>query len=222
MRFIRNPRVAALAVGAMLGLGLVAAAPLASAASLTSTQIGAILNLLQAFGADSATIANVQAVLENTSTSTSVATNGSGSSSFSLPPTASNCAVIATDLHEGSSGGEVTRLQQFLAKDKSVYPSGLVTGYFGSETEQAVQRWQAMNNIVASGTPSSTGFGFVGPRTRSDLNHELEKECEGGDHGNIGNASSTSSDSSGSEGVMVPANASSTASSTSSDNSGDH
>ncbi len=67
---------------------------------------------------------------------------------------------------DGTTGGEVTKLQQLLAQDSSIYPEGLVTGFFGSATENAVQRAQKKAGIVSSGTPDTTGFGFVGPATR--------------------------------------------------------
>jgi PKD repeat protein len=60
-------------------------------------------------------------------------------------------------------------LQQFLAQDPSIYPEGTTSGYFGALTEKAVQRWQAKNNIVSSGTPGTSGYGVVGPRTAAAI-----------------------------------------------------
>jgi len=71
---------------------------------------------------------------------------------------------------DATTDGEVSLLQIFLANDPDIYPEGLVTGYFGPLTERAVQRWQARMNIVSSGTPATTGYGVVGPRTRAVLN----------------------------------------------------
>ena len=82
--------------------------------------------------------------------------------------TASNvkgCPLFGKDMKRGSSGDDVRRLQQFLAKDPGVYPEGTVSGTYGPLTEVAVKRWQVKFNIVISGTPASTGFGVVGPRT---------------------------------------------------------
>lgn len=81
----------------------------------------------------------------------------------------SSCPNIGRSLKKGSSGDDVTRLQQFLARDTAIYPEALVTGYYGSLTEAAVMRWQARYNIVSSGTADSTGYGVVGPRTAAAI-----------------------------------------------------
>jgi plastocyanin len=81
----------------------------------------------------------------------------------------SSCPLVGRSLKVGSSGDDVTRLQQFLARDPSVYPEGQVTGYFGALTQAAVQRWQTKYNIVSSGSPDTTGFGVVGPRTAAAM-----------------------------------------------------
>ncbi len=81
----------------------------------------------------------------------------------------SSCPLIGQSLKRGSSGNDVTRLQQFLARDPSIYPEGQVSGYYGALTEAAVQRWQVKYNIVSSGTPGSNGYGVVGPRTAAAI-----------------------------------------------------
>lgn len=75
---------------------------------------------------------------------------------------------LAVDSTDALTGGQVGKLQQFLI-NASVYPEARVTGYFGPATLRAVQRWQAQNGIVSSGGPESTGYGFVGPRTRAAM-----------------------------------------------------
>lgn len=79
------------------------------------------------------------------------------------------CPLIGRILKIGSSGDDVTRLQQFLARDVSVYPEGRVTGYFGPLTTAAVKRWQVKYNIISSGDEASTGYGQVGPRTAAAM-----------------------------------------------------
>ncbi|MEK7502914.1 MAG: peptidoglycan-binding protein, partial [Patescibacteria group bacterium] len=54
-------------------------------------------------------------------------------------------------LFRGSSGEEVRKLQEFLKKDKEIYPDGLVTGFFGPLTEIALKKWQQKHNIEAIG-----------------------------------------------------------------------
>ena len=65
--------------------------------------------------------------------------------------------LLTRSLSRGISGDDVRRLQEFLARDRDVYPSGLVTGFFGSLTEAALKKWQAKHGIDAAGV--------VGPKT---------------------------------------------------------
>lgn len=67
-----------------------------------------------------------------------------------------------SDLSKGDTNSDVTKLQQFLAKDKTLYPEGLVTGYYGPATERAVKKFQAKYGI--------SQVGRVGPATRAKLN----------------------------------------------------
>ncbi|MFY9462445.1 MAG: peptidoglycan-binding protein [Candidatus Sungiibacteriota bacterium] len=70
-------------------------------------------------------------------------------------------ATFGSDLALGSRGDDVTRLQQLLASDPSIYPEGSVTGYFGSLTVKAVRAFQAKYGI--------SQLGRVGPATRAKL-----------------------------------------------------
>lgn len=82
-------------------------------------------------------------------------------------------AAITSSLQLGDRGAQVTELQTFLAASPSIYPEGLVTGYFGSLTQAAVQRYQAARGIVSQGTPATTGYGRVGPLTMASINAQL-------------------------------------------------
>ena len=62
----------------------------------------------------------------------------------------------------GSSNGDVTALQQFLSSGKDVYPSGLVTGYFGGLTKAAVIQLQLAYDIDP--------IGIAGPATNAKIN----------------------------------------------------
>lgn len=103
------------------------------------------------------------------------ATTGAASNNSAL------CPALGRTLKRGSSGDDVTRLQQFLAQDPAIYPEGTVSGYFGALTEAAVQRWQAKFKIVSSGNPSTTGYGVVGPRTAA----AIAIVCSGGSYNGI-------------------------------------
>lgn len=79
-------------------------------------------------------------------------------------------ASISTQMGIGSTGADVRTLQTYLAANPELYPSGLITGYYGLLTQAAIQRFQAAQGIVSSGTPASTGYGRVGPTTLARLN----------------------------------------------------
>lgn len=78
--------------------------------------------------------------------------------------------VLTAQMSFGASGGNVTNLQRLLSTDSSIYPEALVTGYYGSLTTAAVQRFQCRENIVCSGSAATTGYGRVGPMTLTKLN----------------------------------------------------
>lgn len=85
----------------------------------------------------------------------------------SLPSQSSAVAKFARALAFGSKGNDVTALQLFLAKDVSIYPEGMVTGFFGRLTEQAVKRFQKKYGIDQ--------LGIAGPKTRAKLNELISK-----------------------------------------------
>ncbi len=74
-------------------------------------------------------------------------------------------------------GKEVANLQTLLAKDKSIYPEGIITGYFGQLTKQAVIRFQekyAADILIPNGLAKGTGI--VGPATLKKLNEVFLEE----------------------------------------------
>ncbi len=111
-------------------------------------------------------------------------TGATGMSSVGAGVNSSACPNIGRVLTFGSTGDDVTRLQQFLARDASIYPEGIASGYYGTLTQAAVQRWQTKYNIVSSGTPDSTGFGVAGPRTAAAIS--LQCSTTGGAAGGTG------------------------------------
>ncbi|MEI6864169.1 MAG: peptidoglycan-binding domain-containing protein [Candidatus Adlerbacteria bacterium] len=97
----------------------------------------------------------------------SAAVLGASLLAFAAPALA---ATISTQMDIGTTGSDVTTLQQTFAGDASLYPEGLVTGYFGSLSSAAVKRFQANNGIVSSGSAATTGYGRVGPATIAKFN----------------------------------------------------
>jgi peptidoglycan hydrolase-like protein with peptidoglycan-binding domain len=78
---------------------------------------------------------------------------------------------LTTDLKLGDRGYEVKLLQTWLAQDATVYPRGLVSGYFGNLTKQAVMRFQekyASDILAPQGLIKGTGI--VDSYTRIKLN----------------------------------------------------
>ncbi|MHB8710380.1 MAG: peptidoglycan-binding protein [Minisyncoccota bacterium] len=144
-------KVAAVATGLAMATSMLSLAPLAHAAALTSAQVSAIVSLLQSFGADSTTIANVQASLTGGSSTTSGSTT-----------TTTSCSFGTSDLKMGSTGASVTSLQQALINGGYSIPAG-ATGYFGGQTKAAVIAWQKAMGV----TPSA---GYFGPKSRAAFN----------------------------------------------------
>lgn len=132
---------------------LLLVSPLVSSAQTTSAvqaQIDALLKQITQLQAQIATLKN--------------------QTSVSTTPTSSigSCLNLTQTLTVGSSdsawNGEVSRLQQFLAKE-GVYPEGLLTGYFGQATSRAVQKWQSSHGIAIT----TAGVAVVGPKTRAAM-----------------------------------------------------
>jgi peptidoglycan hydrolase-like protein with peptidoglycan-binding domain len=112
---------------------------------------------------------------------------------FLVAPVAFAATTISSDMSVGSTGDDVTALQTFLAMDPSIYPEGLVTGYYGSLTASAVTRFQARYGIDQ--------VGVVGPITRAKINSLL---ASGGFGGGVGGPVATAGDVSAP--IMTPQN----------------
>ncbi len=70
--------------------------------------------------------------------------------------------TINSQLDLGERNADVTSLQGFFADNSSIYPEGLVTGYFGGLTQTAVKRFQALYGLGQ--------VGRVGPATKDKIN----------------------------------------------------
>ncbi len=72
---------------------------------------------------------------------------------------------LTRTLQLGMSGEDIKLLQEILTTDPDIYPEGLVTGYFGPLTHQAVKRFQKAAGLAQ--------VGIVGPQTMTRLNQLL-------------------------------------------------
>lgn len=54
-------------------------------------------------------------------------------------------------LHEGMTDEDVKKVQELLATDPTLYPKGLVTGYYGPMTKEAIMRFQTRHGLEATG-----------------------------------------------------------------------
>ena len=81
-------------------------------------------------------------------------------------PSALAFTHLTSQMSVGSRGAQVTALQNFLASNPSVYPQGLVTGYFGPLTMDAVSQFQIGYALPA--------VGRVGPLTLQALDNLID------------------------------------------------
>src|SRR3989344_2206036 len=76
-------------------------------------------------------------------------------------------AKLARSLSRGLSGDDVRTIQEWLARDRDVYPEGIVSGYYGALTEKAIKKFQKKHCIEQ--------VGIVGPKTRAQLERIFAK-----------------------------------------------
>lgn len=193
-------RIAAGAVGVAMVLSGMSFALPAAAAGLTATQISSILSLLQSFGADQATINNVNAALNGQAT-----TGTTGGTS-----TGGSCPALSRNLQVGSTGADVMALQVYLNSNASTQVAasgagspGHETTTFGPATKAAVIKFQTAHSV----SPQS---GYVGPLTRAAIAANCGGTSTGGTTGGTGTAAGTAVVSAAAQpaNAIAPANAS--------------
>jgi len=84
--------------------------------------------------------------------------------------------LFTRNMWKGMRGSDIKKMQQLFNSDPDlrIAESGLgspgnETEYYGFLTMSAVQNFQCKYGIACSGSPDSTGYGVVGPRTRTKL-----------------------------------------------------
>ena len=85
-------------------------------------------------------------------------------------PSTGTFRAITFPLGPTMKSAEVYLLQQMLASDSTLYPSGELTGFYGPMTQRAVERFQTKYGLLTGGTPATNGFGNVGPTTLAKIN----------------------------------------------------
>jgi hypothetical protein len=94
--------------------------------------------------------------------------------SFAIIPVAAfaqtdvNIIQFGSTIHIGDRGDRVKVLQTLLASDPTIYPEGLVTGYYGPLTASAVSRYQQAHDLEQVGN--------VGPKTLVLINAWLRQQ----------------------------------------------
>jgi peptidoglycan hydrolase-like protein with peptidoglycan-binding domain len=96
------------------------------------------------------------------------ASNSSATHITTLPMPSGQRFVLVHPIGIGSVGTSVSVLQGILIATGFLHIEN-PTGYFGALTQKAVQVFQSENGIVATGTPRTTGFGQVGPKTATAI-----------------------------------------------------
>ncbi|MEK7635782.1 MAG: fibronectin type III domain-containing protein [Patescibacteria group bacterium] len=79
---------------------------------------------------------------------------------------AQTISEITATLKEGDKGANVKTLQALLAADSTIYPEGLITGFYGPLTTKAVKKFQERHGLKK--------VGFIGPKTKLKLNELLK------------------------------------------------
>ncbi len=97
--------------------------------------------------------------------------------------TAQGAFDLIRQLQQGMNGDDVRLLQILLAADAEIYPDGLVTGYYGRLTSEAVKRFQRKFGL--------SQVGRVGPQTLEKLKEfkkdkNLDEEDDNEDRNNDG------------------------------------
>jgi len=153
--------------------GIDAASAVASILGNAASNVVSALTPATASASTSASTPSVSNSSINTAPATTTVSTPTTAPIINDTPKAS--AALTSNLKIGSTGSQVLALQKLLnsagykiAKIGAGSP-GQETNSFGGLTKAAVQRFQCAQGIVCKGTESSTGYGYVGAKTRAAL-----------------------------------------------------
>jgi peptidoglycan hydrolase-like protein with peptidoglycan-binding domain len=112
--------------------------------------------------------------MKNTNITKTLVTTGiiAATLAVSIMPSHASADTLYRQLQFGMRGNDVSSLQTFLGTDSTIYPQGLVTGYFGGLTKSAVSNFQARNGIPTAGR--------VGPQTLPVINAQMANGMNNG------------------------------------------
>lgn len=79
---------------------------------------------------------------------------------------------LKDNLNKGVTDEDIKKVQEVLASDHSIYPAGLVTGYYGPMTEEALKHFQEKFNLEVTGE--------INTETRSALEILLNERSQAG------------------------------------------
>ncbi len=122
-----------------------------------------------------AAVSAVVNIVKSATLGSTLVAQASTNAADATPKASSNAITLNQNLKLGSVSGQVIALQKLLNSAGYVVAktgSGSVgdeTDTFGAMTKAAVQRFQCAKNIVCSGSEATTGYGYVGAKTRAAL-----------------------------------------------------
>ncbi len=137
-----------------------------------SSIIGLVLLMIPAATSAQSTDAHIQALIQQIQVlQDRLAALQQTATHTASPAVAASCVRLTHSFGvndvDARKGGEVSKLQRFLADGG--YYTGVVTGRVGPLTVEAIKKWQRANGIASSGTAATTGYGYIGPKSRAKL-----------------------------------------------------
>ena len=78
--------------------------------------------------------------------------------------------TFGRSLDFGDEGVDIRALQAILQAEGDFPMDQEITTFFGRVTQAAVKSYQRRNSIASWGTPYTTGYGRLGPKTRASIN----------------------------------------------------